>query len=232
MDGTSGMRVSASLYAADPLRLSEAVEAVAPHVGSLHIDIMDGRFASAFGLSEALVRSLLAEGSPPVDVHLMLEHPEPWIHRFALPGVRAIAFHAEAVSDVRSAASSIRAAGCLAYVAFLPETPVARISQLLPEADGILLLTAPPGGGAFNPEALARLKCLPRELPKIVDGRIGTSHFDLCRSTGVELAVLGRALFEGEGLAERARELSRLAAGNATDERALHQVGPGERMVE
>ena len=65
------MRISASLYAAVPLRLAEAVEAVAPHVGSLHIDIMDGRFASAFGLGEALVRSLLAEGSPPLDIHLL-----------------------------------------------------------------------------------------------------------------------------------------------------------------
>ena len=111
-------------------------------------------------------------------------------------------------------ASSIRAAGCLAYVAFLPETPFARISQLAPGADGILLLSAPPGGGAFNPEASARLQSLSKELPKIVDGRIGTSHFDLCRSAGVELAVLGRALFDGDGLAERARELSRLAAGD------------------
>jgi ribulose-phosphate 3-epimerase len=190
MDGSSGMRISASLYAADPLRLSEAVQAVAPYVGSFHIDIMDGRFASAFGLGEALVRSLLAEGLPPLDIHLMLEYPEPWIHQFAFLGVRSIAFHSEAVCDVRSAVSAIRAAGCLAYIAFLPEAPVARISQL---------------------------QCLPKALPKIVDGRIGTSHFDLCRSAGVEFAVLGRALFEGEGLAQRARELSSLAAGNPTD---------------
>jgi ribulose-phosphate 3-epimerase len=148
------MKISASLYAAEPLRLAEAVEAIAPHVGSLHIDIMDGRFASAFGLSEALVRSLLAKGSPPIDVHLMLEHPEPWIHQFGMLGVRSIAFHAEAVSDVKSAASSIRAAGCLAYIAFLPETPVARISELLPEADGILLLTAPARGRGIQPRGI------------------------------------------------------------------------------
>src|SRR5262245_14289647 len=95
--------------------------------------------------------------------HLMLEHPEPWIHQFGMLGVRSIAFHAEAVSDVKSAASSIRAAGCLAYISFRPETPVSRISHLLPKADGILLLTAPPGGGEFNPAALERLRHLPRE---------------------------------------------------------------------
>lgn len=212
------MKISASLHAADPLRLSEAIAAVAPHVGSIHIDIMDGRFASAFGFGESLVESLVAEGSPPLDIHLMLEDPEPWIHRFAALGVRSIAFHAEAVRDVRSAASSIRTAGSLAYLALLPETPVAGISQLLPEADGVLLLTAPPGGGAFHPEALLRLQSLPKNLPLVVDGRIEPAHFDQCRLAGVELAVLGRALFEGEGLAERARELKLLAAGNAANE--------------
>jgi pentose-5-phosphate-3-epimerase len=53
------MKISASLYAADPLRLAEAVAAVAPHVDSLHVDVMDGRFAPAFGFGERLVESLV-----------------------------------------------------------------------------------------------------------------------------------------------------------------------------
>ena len=207
------MKISASLHAANPLRVSEAVAAVAPHVGSLHIDIMDGRFASAFGFGERLVGALAALNAPPLDVHLMLDDPEPWARRFAALGVRSVTFHAEAVRDVQSVVATIRSAGTLAYLAFLPQTPVTRISPLLCEADGILLLTAPPGGGAFDPAALARLEHLPRGVPTIVDGRIDPTHFDVCRSAGVELAVLGTALFGGEDIAERARMLERLAAG-------------------
>jgi ribulose-phosphate 3-epimerase len=207
------MKISASLHAADPLRLSAAVAAVAPHVGSLHIDIMDGRFASAFGFGEPLVSALVAMKAPPLDVHLMLDDPEPWVRRFAALGARSVAFHAEAVRDVRRVVAAIRSAGTLAYLAFLPQTPLARISPLLSEADGILLLTAPPGGGAFDPAALARLEQLPKGVPTIVDGRIEPIHFDICRSAGVELAVLGTALFDSEDIAERARKLESLAAG-------------------
>jgi ribulose-phosphate 3-epimerase len=207
------MKISASLHAADPLRLSDAVAAVAPHVGSFHIDIMDGRFASAFGFGERLVSALAALEAPPLDVHLMLDDPEPWVARFAALGARSVAFHAEAVRDIRRVVATIRSAGALAYLAFLPQTPMARISPLLLEADGILLLTAPPGGGAFDPAALARLEHLPKGIPTIVDGRIEPVHFDVCRSAGVELAVLGTALFDGDDIAERARRMESLAAG-------------------
>ncbi|RFC65880.1 ribulose-phosphate 3-epimerase [Mesorhizobium denitrificans] len=207
------MKISASLHAADPLRLSDAVAAVAPHVGSLHIDIMDGRFASAFGFGERLVSALAASQAPPLDVHLMLDDPEPWARRFATLGVRSVAFHAEAVRDIRRVVAAIRSAGTLAYLAFLPQTPVIRISPLLLEVDGILLLTAPPGGGAFDAAALARLQHLPRDVRKIVDGRIEPGHFDVCRSAGVELAVLGTALFDSGDVAARARTLEKLAAG-------------------
>lgn len=78
------MRLSASLFAADPLRLFEAVAAVSPYVESLHVDVMDGRFAPAFGFGEGLVRRLLSEGAPPIDVHLMIAAPEVWARRFAM----------------------------------------------------------------------------------------------------------------------------------------------------
>ncbi len=164
------MKISASLHAANPLRLSEAVAAVAPHVGSLHVDVMDGRFAPTFGCGEALVSRLVAEGAPPVDVHLMIDEPRRWTRRFAGLGARRVIFHAEAVSDPLAVADDIRAEGSLAYIALLPETPIARYAALLEQVDGLLLLTAPPGGGEFNKAALAGLHEAPKGLPLIVDG--------------------------------------------------------------
>jgi pentose-5-phosphate-3-epimerase len=72
------MKISASLHAADPLRLAEAVSAIRPYVESLHVDVMDGRFAPAFGFGERLVDSLVADGGLPIDVHLMVERPDDW----------------------------------------------------------------------------------------------------------------------------------------------------------
>jgi ribulose-phosphate 3-epimerase len=121
------MKISASLHAADPLRLAKAVAAIGRYVASLHVDVMDGRFAPAFGFGERLVRDLIAAGGLPVDVHLMVEHPEPWAVRFAALGARRVAFHLETVEDPIGVARSIRAKESLAYVALLPETPLSRV---------------------------------------------------------------------------------------------------------
>lgn len=213
--GVRHMRLSASLFAANPLHLAEAVAAVAPHVDSLHVDVMDGRFAPAFGFGERQVRELIAGGAPPIDVHLMIEQPERWASRFAGCGVRSVAFHLEATPDAAALAAAIRAAGARAYVALLPETEPAAVGPIVSAIDGILLLTAPAGGGAFIDAAFERIGRVPAGVPTIVDGRLQPSHFDLLRAQGVEMAVVGAALFNGGTPAERARQLDRLASGEA-----------------
>lgn len=210
------MKVSASLYAANPLRLGDAVAAVAPYVGSFHVDVMDGRFAPAFGIGESVVNCLVAEeGAPPVDVHLMIEEPQRWARRFARLGARRVIFHAETVSDPLAIADDIRAEGSLAYIALLPDTPIARYAALLERIDGLLLLTAPPGGGEFDETALARSREAPGGLPLIVDGGIDLRHFDTLRACSVEFAVIGRALFANRDPGGRAKKLELLASSAA-----------------
>ena len=176
---------------------------------------MDGRFAPAFGCGEPLVSRLVADGAPPVDVHLMIEEPQRWTRRFAGLGARCVIFHAEAVSDPLAVADGIRAEGSLVYIALLPETPIALYAALLEKVDGLLLLTAPPGGGEFNKAALARLHEAPKGLPLIVDGGLEPRHFDSLRACSVELAVVGKALFDSRDLGDRAKKLDLLALGAA-----------------
>jgi ribulose-phosphate 3-epimerase len=207
------MKVSASLHAADPLDLKREFAAVAPYVASLHVDVMDGQFAPAFGFGERLVEALLRAFDIPIDVHLMVANPEQWVGRFAALGPRRIAFHVEVCTDVRAIVRTIRNAGSLAYLALLPDTPLEPASGLLAAADGVLLLTAPPGGGRFQPSALARIHQLPKGVPSIVDGAVNLGHFGDLRSADVELVVVGRALFDDGDLPARAREFG-LAASN------------------
>ncbi len=210
--GARVVKISASLYAADPLHLDAAVAAIRPHVESLHVDVMDGRFAPAFGLAESIVRRLVADASLPVDVHIMAEEPEDWAVRFGRLGARSVAFHIEAARDPVAVANEIRAEGALAYIALLPETSLARLSGYPGQFDGLLLLTAPAGGGSLIPEALARVADRPRDLPTIVDGRITPKQFAFLKACGVEIAVIGSGLFESQVLAERAKELTALGA--------------------
>jgi ribulose-phosphate 3-epimerase len=202
------MKLSASVLAADPLRLETQLAAVEPHVDSLHVDIIDGRFAPAFGLDERLVRTLVRANSKPVDIHLMVENPEHWAPRFAALGARIVAVHAESEAIIGSVLRSIRKEGAMAYLALRAETSISGVRRLLDDADGVLLLTAPAGGGNFIEAALQKAFELPRAYPSMVDGRIEEAHFGSASAAGVDLAVIGRALFSDGDVSARAGALA------------------------
>ncbi len=202
------MKLSASLYAASPLHLPEQIAKVAPFVSSWHVDIMDGRFAPAFGCNERLVRALPQISGLPIDLHLMVEDPLLLIARLALPHVRLIAFHATEQARAAPIAAAIRAVGIAPYLALRPEIDVSDITPLIPLIDGMLLLTAPAGGGDFSPEAFRKIHATPAGVPVIVDGQIGPDHFPELSAADVALAVVGRTLFEEGDPAVRGRMLS------------------------
>ena len=169
--GAGLMKISASSARGRSPRLAEAVSVIRPYVESLHVDVMDGRFAPAFGFGERLVDSLVADGGLPIDVHLMVERPEDWAVRFAKLGARSVAFHIEAAEEPVLLAKAVRAAGALAHLALLPKTQPSHIPGGGDASDGVLLLTAPAGGGEFYAGALDRVRSLsPHRFPSSMAG--------------------------------------------------------------
>ena len=212
--------LAASLFAADPLRLLEEIEAVTPYVESFHIDIMDGAFAPEFGLSGRLVGDLRQVTAKPLDVHLMVGDPHGAIIRYAEAGVRSIAVHIEGGTDFAEASAIVRANGGRLLAAIRHTTPVARLQDVADTVDGILFMTAPLGGGAFDQHAFSRLAERPRHLPTTVDGRIDASHFQRLTDLGVDLAVMGAALFAEGRAADLARQHAAELAGHGLASKA------------
>ncbi len=209
MGAGSMMKISASLYAADPLRLAGQIDAVADHVDSLHIDIMDAAFTPEFGLHERLVRDVATYTTLPLDVHLMLRHPAKAAVRFAEMGARSVAFHVEGDHSVSEISNAIRHNGSLAYVSLRHTTHVSELDQFRDYADGFLFLTAPAGGGAFDDTAFDRLKGRPKGYPTTVDGKVGLQHLTQMQDVNVDTVVVGAALFGSGDVSIRAAEISR-----------------------
>lgn len=202
------MKISASLYAAGPLRLADEIDAISPYVDSLHIDIMDGSFAPEFGLYERLVRDAMRHSSLPIDVHLMVRAPVRPAARFAELGARLVAFHVEGDHSVADVAAIVRSQGCLAYASLRHTTDPSEIKLVIDSIDGLLFLTAPAGGGCFDDYAFDRLARRPHGLPVIVDGKIDAMHFDRLLELEVDLAVIGGALFSTGKAGVTAREFT------------------------
>ncbi|WP_213991813.1 hypothetical protein [Sodalis sp. dw_96] len=189
------MKISASVYAADQRCVMAQLIPLLPHLESLHFDVMDGHFAPVFGLNQTLFRQLRHSVDLPIDVHLMIRHPQSWALRFAEMGARWIAFHPETCENPLALLRSIRDYGSRAYLALSPHVTVPSVRHLLDEADGVLILSTPPGGGAFIPEMLAKARGLPVELPVVHDGKMQRHHAGLLRNLPGDLVVMGAALF-------------------------------------
>src|SRR5437763_15378748 len=91
----------------------------------IHCDIMDGHFVDNISFGPDIVRLVRKETSLPLDVHLMIEHPDQYVPRFAKAGANSIAVNVEprAMHEPWKTLHQIRCAGCGAGLTLNPETP-------------------------------------------------------------------------------------------------------------
>ena len=143
----------------------------------------------------------------PLDVHIMVEHPETYIGPFREAGADCLTFHVEADRHSHRTLQRIRAAGMKAGVALNPATPVCMVEEVLPECDLVLVMSVNPGAGGqkFIPGALQkieRLACLAREhgfaYEIEVDGGINAETAVLAVRAGATMLVSGSSVFQAE----------------------------------
>ncbi|MCL2811307.1 MAG: ribulose-phosphate 3-epimerase [Clostridia bacterium] len=198
------IKVSASLLAADPLRLGEALARVeAAGADWLHVDVMDGHFVPNLRFGADEVVALRGATSLPLDVHLMLDNPERHAEAFVRAGADWLTIHQEIKADVPGLLRQIRALGAHPGISIKPSTPAEVLEPLLPLADLVLVMTVEPGFGGQRliPSTLEKVSCLAGMLQDIgsnahlqVDGGIDTFTFREAVQAGADVLVMGSAL--------------------------------------
>lgn len=199
------MKVAPSILAADPLNMERDVQRMLD-AGTdwLHVDIMDAHFVPNLSFSPALTKALHQRfPALPLDVHLMMDNPEKYIAAFCDAGAASLTIHAEIGADVAALLDGIRQRGVLSGLSVKPATPVEAIRPLLPYADMVLVMTVEPGfgGQAFNADMLHKLDAL-RHMGYTglieADGGISMENVRLLRAHGLDVAVMGTAMFRSE----------------------------------
>lgn len=217
--------VAPSILAADFARLADEIASVeAAGADWLHLDIMDGHFVDNISFGPAIVATVRKLTTLPLDVHLMIEHPDHYAPRFVEAGANSITVHVEpeAKHDVASTLTAIRSAGCRAGLSLNPATPFSALEPFLSEVDLLLVMTVHPGfgGQAFRPEMTAKINEArawqaqhDAKFHVEVDGGINADTAKLCREAGADVFVAGTSIFRAP---DYARAIEQIRGGSVT----------------
>jgi len=207
--------VAPSILAADFSRLRDEIERVEDAGADwIHCDIMDGHFVDNISFGPEIVRVVRGLTSLPLDVHLMIEHPDHYVPRFVKAGANSITVHVEpeAKHDIESTLLQIRETGCRAGLTLNPETPFHLIEPFLDKIDLLLIMTVHPGfgGQSFRADQMHKVKrarSLIRKLDIEVDGGINADTARLSIENGANVLVAGTSIFHSEDYANAIRQL-------------------------
>lgn len=202
-------RIAPSILSADFLHLEKDVEMVNQHADLFHLDIMDGTFVPNISYGFPVVEAIARKARKPLDVHLMIVHPEKYVERFAKAGASLISFHYEAAQENTAAViECIQGQGVQAGVAINPDCPVQAIFPYLYQVDFVLIMSvfAGFGGQKFITESLHRIRTVREELCRIgrpdvpieVDGGIGPANAADIIGAGAQILVAGSSVFKAE----------------------------------
>lgn len=205
--------IAPSILSADFTRLAEEIAAVkAGGAKMLHVDVMDGHFVPNITIGLPVVKSLRKATDMTIDCHLMISEPGRYAVEFVKAGADMVSVHVEADDHLQRTLTAIKEAGAKAGIAINPGTSLDTLTEGLPYADFILLMSVNPGFGGqkFVPTMLDKLRRLKgtikdRDLAtKIeIDGGIDETNIGDIVGAGAEMIVAGSAVF-GRGKPETA----------------------------
>ncbi len=210
------IKISASILAANPVRLEDEIKKIEnAAIDLIHIDVMDGHFVPNITMGPFLVKGIKKITRVPLDIHLMISHPEFYVKDFVDAAGEGdfITFHIETTRMPEAVISYIKNRGLKAGVSLNPLTPVKSVEHLIGSLDMVLVMSVNPGfeGQKFMPDVLPKIAAVrnasqaaamrnssPDSLEIEVDGGINTETITQAVQKGANVIVAATAIFKAD----------------------------------
>jgi ribulose-phosphate 3-epimerase len=169
-----------------------------------HLDIMDGVFVPNISFGIPVIKAISKFALKPLDVHLMIIHPEQYFKEFCEAGANILSIHYEASTHLHRSLQQIRDLGMQAGVVLNPHTPVHLLEDVINEAYLFLIMSVNPGFGGqkFIEQTYARVQKLRELITKSgskalieVDGGVDLSNCKKLVNAGADILVAGNTVF-------------------------------------
>lgn len=211
------IKVAPSILSADFSAMGEAIKKLnAAGADVIHCDVMDGSFVGPITFGGQMVKNIRPLTALPLDVHLMIEHPQTQIKFFADAGADIITVHYEACNKISpqylaDTLRLIKSYGVRCGAVVNPDTDVSNIFDVFGLCDMVLVMSVFPGYGGqkFIPSALGQVKKAREyalsigkaDLDIEIDGGVTEENCTAVKQAGANVLVAGSTVFKSPDMA-------------------------------
>ena len=171
----------------------------------IHIDVMDGVFVPNISFGFPVCEAIHRHATKPMDFHLMITDPNPYLENCIKAGAEIITVHYETCDHLHRTVTQIKELGAKAGVVINPHVPVSHLRDILPFVDLVLLMSVNPGFGGqkFIETTYDRVKELKKAVQEVnpeivieVDGGVTDQNAGKLFECGADILVAGSFVFK------------------------------------
>jgi ribulose-phosphate 3-epimerase len=200
--------IAPSILSADFVNLEKDIQMINKSKADwFHIDVMDGVFVPNITIGFPVIKRIKQIAKKPLDVHLMIVHPERYIDKFQEAGADILSVHVEASTHLHRTVQAIKNAGMKAGVVLNPHTNINVLEDIIADVDMVCIMSVNPGFGGqkfiqnsfskiVNLKALilsAKSKALIE-----VDGGVDNTNAVKLLEYGADVLVAGNYIFSSK----------------------------------